>query len=94
MFESNYSCLMIIFALLYGDHIFLSNANNFQNDLLHANKTYGEKAWQQLHKNAASNTEQILEEAPDKAAAVRPLTTHHENYQNWTNQTYGTLREK
>ena len=41
---------------------------------------YGEKAWQQLQKNAASNTEQVLEAAPHKAAAVRLLTTHHENY--------------
>ena len=38
------------------------------------------KAWQQLHKNAASNTEQILEAAPYKAAAVLPATTRHENY--------------
>ena len=38
------------------------------------NKRYGEKPWRQLHKNAASNIEQVLEEA------VRPLTTHHENY--------------
>ena len=43
-----------------------------------AYKTYGEKAWRQLHKNATSNSEQVLEAAPDKAAAVRPLTTHHE----------------
>ena len=28
--------------------------------------TYGEKAWQQLHKNAASNTEQVLEATPTK----------------------------
>ena len=41
---------------------------------------YGEKAWQQLHKNAASNIEQVLEAAPHKAAAVRPSITHHENY--------------
>ena len=33
----------------------------------------GEKAWQQLHKNAASNFEQVLEATPQKAAAVRPL---------------------
>ena len=39
-------------------------------------------------KNAASNIEQVLEATPNKAAAVRPPTTHHENYQN---QTYGTL---
>ena len=43
---------------------------------------YGEKAWRQLHihKNAASNIKQVLEAAPHKVAAVRPLTTHHENY--------------
>ncbi len=47
-----------------------------------ANKTNGEKAWRQLDKNAASNIEQVMESAPHKAAAVRPPTTHHENYQN------------
>ena len=31
-------------------------------------------------KNATRNIEQILEAAAHKAAAVRPLTTHHENY--------------
>ena len=35
-----------------------------------------------LDKNAASNIEQVLEAAPHKAAAVRPPTAHHENYQN------------
>ena len=40
----------------------------------------GEKAWLQLHKNIASNFEQILEVTPHKAAAVRPCSTHHENY--------------
>ena len=39
-----------------------------------ANKMDGEKAWQQLHKNAESNFEQVLEVAPHKAAAVRPPT--------------------
>ena len=43
-----------------------------------ANKTYGEKTWRQLHKNAASNIEQVLETAPHKTAT----TTRHENYQN------------
>ena len=47
-----------------------------------ANKTDGEKAWRQLHKNAASNIEQVLEATPHKAAAIRPPTTHHENYQS------------
>ena len=46
-----------------------------------ANKTYGERAWRQLHKNAVSNIEQVLEAEPHKAAAVRPPTTRHENYQ-------------
>ena len=47
---------------------------------LDANKTAGEEAWQQLHKNAASNIKQVLEVALNKAAAVWPPTTHHENY--------------
>ena len=43
------------------------------------NKTAGEKAWRQLHKNAESNIKQDLEATPRKAAAVRPPTTHHKN---------------
>ena len=43
-------------------------------------RTMSDTAWQQLHKNAASNIEQVLEATFHKAAAVRPLTTHHENY--------------
>ena len=35
----------------------------------------GKKAWRQLHKNAASNIEQVLKAAPDKAA-------DHEKYQS------------
>ena len=46
-----------------------------------ANLMYEEKARRQLDKNAASNIEQVLEAAPYKAATVRPLTTHHLNYQ-------------
>ena len=50
-------------------------------DALHNdNKTYGEKAWRQLHKHAVSNIEQVLEAAPDKVAAVRPPISYHENY--------------
>ena len=45
-----------------------------------ANEIAGEKVWQQLHKNAVSNTEQVMEVAPHKAAAVQPPTIHHENY--------------
>ena len=37
-----------------------------------ANLMVGEKSWRQLHKNSASNIEQVQEAAPHKAAAVRP----------------------
>ena len=47
-----------------------------------ANKTDGEKAGRQLHNNAASSIEQVLEATPYKAAAIRPPTTRHENYQS------------
>ena len=43
-----------------------------------ANWMYAEKAWQQLHKNAASCTEHVLDATPHKTPAVRPPTTHHE----------------
>ena len=45
-----------------------------------ANETYGEKDLQQLVKNAASNTEQVLSATPYKTTAVCPPTTHRENY--------------
>ena len=35
------------------------------------------KAWQQQHKKGANNVEQVQEAALLKAAAVRPLSTHH-----------------
>ena len=47
---------------------------------LDAYKTARKKARQQLHKNAASNIEQILEAIPHKAPTIRPPTSHHENY--------------
>ena len=34
--------------------------------------------WRQLHKNAVSNFEQVLEATPHKAPALRPPTSHHE----------------
>ena len=39
---------------------------------------FREEARQQLHKNATSNIEQVLEAESNKAAVVRPPTTHHE----------------
>ena len=36
----------------------------------------------QLHKNDASNIEQVLKATPHKPAAIRPPTTHQENYES------------
>ena len=44
-----------------------------------ANKTAGEEARRQLHKNVASNTEQVLAATPYKAPTIRPPASHHEN---------------
>ena len=44
------------------------------------NEADGEEARWQLHKNVASNIKQVLEATLHKAAAVRPPTSHHENY--------------
>ena len=44
-------------------------------------KRMEKKASRQLHNNAARNIEQVLAAAPHNAAAVRSLTTHHENIQ-------------
>ena len=48
----------------------------------------------QLHKNAASNLEQVLAATPHKTPTVRPPASHHENYSSKTNQTRGILLEK
>ena len=61
---------------------------------LNVNKTAGEKARWQLHKNAASNTEKVLEATPHKTPTIRPPTSHHKNYPSQTNQTRRTLLEK
>ena len=45
-----------------------------------ANKTAGEEVRQQLHKNAASNIEQVLTATPHKTPTIRPPASHHENY--------------
>ena len=47
---------------------------------LDANKTAEEEARRQLHKNAASNIEQVLETTPHKATTIGPPASHHENY--------------
>ena len=39
-----------------------------------ANKTAGEEARRQLHKNDASNIEQVLAATPQKTPTIRPLS--------------------
>ena len=43
-----------------------------------SNKTAGEEARRQLHKNAASNLEQVLAATPHKTPIVRPPISYHE----------------
>ena len=45
-----------------------------------SNKTAGEEARRQLHKNTASNLEQVLEATPHKTPTVRPPAAYHKNY--------------
>ena len=45
-----------------------------------SNKTAGEETRRQLHKNAASNLEQVLAATPHKTPAVRPPASYHESY--------------
>ena len=47
---------------------------------LDSNKTAREKARRQLHKNVASNIEQVLAATPHQAPTIRPPTSQHENY--------------
>ena len=49
---------------------------------LDANKTAGEEARRQLHKNVASNIEQVLAATSHKALTIWPPASHHENYQS------------
>ena len=41
---------------------------------------YEKEARRQLHKNAASNIEQVLAATPHKAPTIRPPAFRHENY--------------
>ena len=61
---------------------------------LDSKKTVGEEAKRQLHKNAASNLEQVLAATPHKTPTVRPPASYHENYSSWANKTCRTLLEK
>ena len=46
---------------------------------LDANYTAEEEARRQLHKNVASNIEQVQVATPHKAPTIRPPVSHHEN---------------
>ena len=58
-----------------------------------ANKTAREEARRQLHKNSASNLEQVLAATPNKIPTIRPPASYHENYPSKMNQTCRTLLE-
>ena len=45
-----------------------------------SNKMAGEEARWQLHKNSASNLEQVLATTPNKTPTVRPPAFYHKNY--------------
>ena len=47
---------------------------------LDTNKTAGEEARRQLHKNVASNIVQVLAATPHTVPTIRPPASHHENY--------------
>ena len=70
----------------YGDNDYTTGTSSGRIDAavwmhyLDANKTTGEEARRQLHKNVASNIEQVLAATPHKAPIIRPSTSHHENY--------------
>ena len=48
--------------------------------IMDSSKTAGEEARRQLHKNAASNLEQVLAATPHNTPTVRPPAPYHENY--------------
>ena len=47
---------------------------------LDTNKTAGEEARRQLHKNVESNIEQVLAATLYKTPTIRPPASHYENY--------------
>ena len=44
------------------------------------NKMAGEEAGRQLHKNVASNIEQVPAATPNKGPTIRSPASYHENY--------------
>ena len=68
----------------YNETQFLPGSSHVDNAVwmhhLDANKTAGEEARRRLHKNVASNIEQVLAATPHKAPTIRPPASHYENY--------------
>ena len=75
LFSDSYF-LALLCGLMYSFQILIIYAVHYMD----ANKTAGEEARRQLHKNAASNTGQVLVATPHKTQTIRPLASHHENY--------------
>ena len=67
---------MGLFKYLYLHHA----ASHVYVNYMDANKTAGEEARRQLHKNAACNLEQVLAATPHKIPTVRPPAPYRENY--------------
>ena len=79
-----YQSFLQVFSLclcLFVSHsIFLCLSVCLWMHYMDANKTAGEEARRQLHKNGASNSEQVLAATPRKTPTIRPPASHHENY--------------
>ena len=58
-----------------------------------ADKAYGEKAGQQLHKNVTCHTEQISGAKSHKTVPIRSPTSHLSNYSNRMNKVQDTAGE-
>ena len=71
-------------TFLYNETQFLPGSGHIDTAIwLHymdANKTAGEEARRQLHKNATCNLKQVLAATPHKTPTVRPPAPYHENY--------------
>ena len=71
-------------TLIYTETQFLPGSGHIDTAIwvhyMDANKTAGEEARRQLHKNAAWNLEQVLAATPHKTPTVRPPASYLKNY--------------
>ena len=68
------------FTFHFSDHCLEKIGRGRFSQAMDSKKTAGEEARRQLHKNAASNIEQVLAATPHKTPTVRPPAYYHENY--------------